>query len=208
MYSLMYLLFFTTVIGAISNRMRGGGLHDVVSANPNLIKLCSKLRLWKNGSLLYVKDLNALIFGCWFGYLTTFGFIPLYYLAMRISFAPGWGGYIGAMVDRKTYHDRKDVLLLDKWFRSNTYPVLSGYLALTLRGLMTTCILALPFIPYTPHWILLMLIGASMGSIYLLCIEVCGRITNRMNGWQWGEYVYGAFLWGAYHVALFPQSIM
>lgn len=196
MFSIKFLL--VSLIGAISNRIRGGGLTDYVNRRPKLINLFSKIGLYKDGGVNGVKDMNAVFFALTFGLLTKLYASPFYYLAMRVALALGWGGYIGAMIDRKIYHNRDDVTILDKWFRSDKHPVLSGWAALSVRGLMATIILALPFIYFTSNWLSMMLVGLTMGSCYLLACEVCQRITTRGNGWQWGEIIFGGVLWGSY----------
>lgn len=201
-------MLFIAIIGAISNRVRGGWLTDIIETRfPLLIPKLKKIGLWdkKKDGFNGAKDLNAIIFGLLFGALTKIWLAPLYYGFMRLSFAFGWGGYIGAIIDRRIHHDRDDVLLLDKWFRGDSVPVLSGWAALSCRGFMLTAILSLPFYIWfllggSHNVVYLPLVGLAMGTIYLVCCEVCQRITIRGHGWQWGEIIFGGYLWAAIYL--------
>lgn len=186
----MALVIF--VIGAIFNRIRGGWLSDIFGR-----------------SIPYVKDINAIAFSLVFGYLSEFIMVVAYYAFTRLAFAQGWGGYIGAIIDRKIHHDRDDVTLLDKWFRSDDFPVLSGWAALSVRGLMLTTIISIPFISF--HLFMtelatsvyyIPLLGLAMGTIYLLSCQVCELITFRGNGWQWGEVIFGGYLWATIYLLI------
>lgn len=202
------LFIFIFIIGGVCNRIRGGWLTDVIEKKlPSIIPILKKLSLWdkKKGGLNGVKDFNAIIFGILFGILTKLWLAPAYYLFMRFGLAQGWGGYIDAMISKRIDHSRDDVTILDKWFRGDDEPVLSGWAALSLRGLMATIIISLPFLVYyhfTKNNLILFipLLGLAMGSIYLAACEVCERITFRGNGWQWGEVIFGGYLWATIYL--------
>lgn len=205
----MLNLFIVSYVGAVLNRVRGGGLHHTVEKYKSLKAFCKKYNLLaEDGSIKFVKDIHALAFAILFGYLTNMYYVVLYFAAMRLNFGPGWGGYIGAMVDKAITHNRRDVLILDKWFRSDRHPVFSGWAALTLRGLMGTAILALPFWFFSNHILVLVLCGLSMGTVYLISIELAGKLAkDRCKGWHYGEYFYGALLWGCTYYCLFPNCL-
>jgi hypothetical protein len=196
------LLILITLLGAVMNRIRGGWLADFIYPYPERIKLLERFKLMKEGEMVGVKMLNAAVFGIVFGLLTNPYLIPIHALVLRLAFAPGWGGYIGAILDRKIYKDRRDILILDKWFRGEKFPVFNGWAALSLRGLMLTAVLAVPFIFYTKFWFLMGLVGLTMGSCYLIPAIICEHFGNRQSGWQWGEIFFGAVLWGSYYYLL------
>lgn len=201
----MINLIIISFVGAVLNRVRGGGLHHTIERYVRFKILCLRLNLLaKDGSFKFVKDIHALCYGLLFGYLTSYSLIVVYFAAMRLNFGPGWGGYIGAMIDRAISHNRRDIMFLDKWFRSDRFPRLSGFLALTIRGLLGTIILAIPFFILTPKYFILALSGLLMGLVYLISIELSGFFfKDRTKGWHYGEYFYGALLWGlSYYILL------
>ena len=213
----MILIALIALIGATVNRIRGGGLTDIVRTKPKLKAFLEKIKLFgykkeKKGTVYYVKDFNDLVFA----YCFTF-WMPLAWeslacflligAGMRGGRSFGWGGYIESIVDEKINHDRDDILFLDKWFRGNDEAVLSGWAALSIRGLIWSALTYLGFYlasffgypainPYAA------LIGLSMGTVYLFTVEVCERLTFRGNGWQYGELLFGSVFWGGFAIAI------
>jgi len=202
------------ILGAIMNHVRGGFLTVLVTEYYYMRKyndtyevaVVKAEKIFKSLG----KNLNDFVYALTFSiYLSvpvswkgSLIFI-IYFLAMRAGRSFGWGGYITSMIKKKVPHDRDDVKILDKWFRGNDEPVLSGWAALSFRGLMWTSLLYLGFLlstllgmdfPSTYHYI--PLVGLSMGSIYLLSMKLGELITTRGNGWQFGELYFGAALWG------------
>lgn len=211
----MISLFIVALIGGISNRIRGGWLTDIVRKMPKTKGILESIGLFgyrksSGGEVYYVKDFNALLFTSimaskinvgqnWLG-IAAFAII---YSFMKLGASMGWGGYISAMIDEKIDHNRDDVKLLDKWFRGNDEAVLSGWAALSLRGFVWTNSLYLGFmcVKYLGYSInnnfyYMPLLGLAMGTIYLLSVEICERVTFRGNGWQWGEIAFGAYYFG------------
>lgn len=188
------------IIGAITNRIRGGWATDIAR---------KKEWISTKEEIPFVKDFNDFIYASLFSCLialnrdwTCFAVFALLFSSMRLGRSMGWGGYISAMIDQKIDHRRDDVLLLDKWFRGNDEPVLSGWAALSLRGLIwSTCLylgfLGIKYLGYdlNNNFHYIPLIGLSMGTCYLIAILVCERLTFRGNGWQWGELLFGGVLW-------------
>ena len=206
----MILIIFT--LGAIFNRIRGGCLTDLAIKYDWLSNIIFDLKLWDNkeNEVKFVKDLNAIVYGITLtlGLNLPYYFVILNYLAMRLAFSFGWGGYIDGMISKKIDHNRKDVKILDKWFRSNRNPVASSFMALSLRGFMATTILALPFgLAYylglvSADYRYIPFVGLLMGSIYLLAMALCEDLTSRGNGWQWGEVVFGGYLWAIIYLIM------
>jgi len=211
----MLSILVVSIIGGISNRIRGGTLTDYIRTKPKLKDFLTKIKLYNykedvRGELDYVKDFNALVFASCISYgleirsdWTGLAAFILLYGSMRLGGSSGWGGYITAMIDKKIDHNRDDVKLFDKWFRGNDESVLSGWAALSLRGVMwaTTIHIALAIIEYIGYDVAesfkqIPLLGIAMGSIYLAAIEICERLTFRGNGWQWGEVAFGAYFFG------------
>lgn len=194
-------MILVIILGGIMNRIRGGTLTDIA---------------WRYGWLQkpnevpFVKDFNALVYATIFSIALGFennwqsilGFAILYG-SMKLGGSFGWGGYLTAMIDKEIDHNRDDVKFLDKWFRGNDEPVLSGWAALSIRGAMWTVSLWLGFFlvklfgfNISSSYNFIPLVGLAMGTIYLALIETCERLTFRGNGWQWGEIIFGAYLWG------------
>tara|TARA_R110000868_G_scaffold17344_1_gene76352 strand:+ start:30228 stop:30869 length:642 start_codon:yes stop_codon:yes gene_type:complete len=207
------MILFISLLGALMNKIRGGLLTvlyaDWLQKNRGLDFQTATLKaepIFKNSG----KHLSHVVFAIVF----TSAINPhqysllcfvLLYSGMLGGSSFGWGGYLTSMIDRKIDHERDDVSLLDKWFRGDNLPVLSGWAAMSLRGLMWTfCIYYSLFIF---NWVVeaprpsiyIIPLGLTMGSIYLVSMEICQRIKGmvRGNGWQLGEYIWGAYLWGS-----------
>lgn len=215
----MILLILIFSLGGIFNRIRGGWLTDIIKKNhPHILIFLKELEFWDEveNELKGVKDLNALIYSLvftslFFNYddewkLFVF-FMALFYGSMRGGFSWGWGGYIDGMINRKIDRHRTDVKLLDTLL-SDKFPVFTCWLALSLRGLMASCVLYVPFliasyfIELSPSFYYIPLIGLAMGTVYLLACEVCQRVTFRGNGWQWGEVIFGGYLWSTIYLLI------
>lgn len=189
------------ILGALINRIRGGWLTDIAR----------KYKWIKPEEEIHnVKAFNDIVYALVFSWIiglklqySDLAVLLILFLSMWTGRSMGWGGYISAIIDKKIDHNRDDILLLDKWFRGNDEPVLSGWAALSLRGFIWSTCLYLGFLGikhlgyelsssfyYTP------LIGLSMGTCYLAMTLLAEKLTFRGNGWQWGELLFGAILWG------------
>lgn len=208
------MIILVSLIGAIVNHIRGGLLTKIVA---NYVSKKKKITYEEAVKEIepffksFSKNLNAIVYAILFTYLVSVPFfskdffisLVIFYGSMRLGASMGWGGYILSMINKKVPHDRDDILLLDKWFRGNDEPILSGWAALSLRGFIwATCLylgfLGIKYLGYSlsPNFYYIPFVGLSMGTCYLLAIEICNKITFRGNGWQWGEIIFGAFLWG------------
>lgn len=195
---------FLIILGSIFNRIRGGWLTDLVDKTTTLKKILIKLKIYREKEVQHVRDLNATAFALTYCYCfnVEYRYMIIFYLSMRLAASFGWGGYIEGMISKKIQHNRDDVSLLDKWFRSDRHPVASSWAALSFRGMMwsTSIYLAFAILDYfgyefgdSYHYI--PLLGFAMGSIYLASCEIMQRITQRGNGWQLGEVLFGAYIW-------------
>ena len=197
---LSFILFST--VGAVVNRVRGGLWEDRLE------------RKVGNKVIGFNKILNDVVFGLLFTilvcgeYLGSAAGIPIYTLnsdawwvyplshgVMWLGRAPGWGGYIGGLIDKvpnrpeTKFIDNLVARFDDDYIKRNT-------IALSIRGLFWGFCLTLPllatgfFIPWP------LLAGLLMGPAYLataFCAEWFAK--KRGLGWPWGEYLYGAILW-------------
>lgn len=202
------------LIGALINHIRGGYLTVLVAKYYYMPKYnCTyEVAVVKAEKIFKSlgKNLNDTIFAftfCFYlkisiGWLFLEAF-TIYFLCMRAGRSFGWGGYISSMINKQIDHGRDDVKLLDKWFRGNDEPVLSGWAALSCRGFMWSSLLYFGFflttllgVEVAESYIYIPLLGFTMGSAYLFSMWLGERITTRGNGWQIGEVVFGAILWG------------
>lgn len=203
------------ILGAVMNKIRGGLIADkyynwlIKDGYEPVDAIYKAEKFWKP----FAKHFNAFVFAVVFmlrldPIYQTQGLLCLVmlYAGMLGGSSWGWGGYVTAKIDKKIDHDRDDVKLLDKWFRGNDEPVLSGWAAMSVRGFMWTGCIAISFIimkafgvvvPNKVFWIAP--VGLTMGTCYLVSMEICQRIPGmiRGNGWQIGEYVFGAVVWGS-----------
>ncbi len=209
------LLISITILGAVMNKIRGGLIADFYlkhlvkhGYHPDYAREKAE-KFWKP----FAKHFNHVVFALVFmlalkPIYQTQGLLCLVLLSagMLGGSSWGWGGYIDSAVEKKIDHNRDDVKLLDKWFRGNDEPVLSGWAAMSVRGFMWTGCIAISFILMkafgvaVPNKVFLIApVGLSMGTCYLVSMEICQRLPymKRGNGWQVGEYVFGAVVWGS-----------
>ena len=198
-------------LGTFVNRVRGGLFNKWISG----------LGI---SALTSGKVLNDVAFALWFtiisgmtyngvvdgapDYSITFNVLAalIMFGAMFLGRAPGWGEYVGGMVEQRVT-GKKEIEHIDELVLSDiNYPVLRNAAALSLRGAMWTVSLAAgfllcKFIAY-PHiagysLIWLALSGLLMGAVYFVAIEIAERFTgkDRDYGWALGEYIWGGLLW-------------
>jgi len=213
----------SSALGSITNRIRGGGFHYL-------------FRRYGIDSLFGGKNFHDAVFALWFGVLfgTTYdGFIdgtPSYtvdlnWLVVAILFgtmwlgrAPGWGAYIGGIIDKKVKQE-KEIEQIDEFILHKTdKPVLRNVIALSLRGAMWTGALALGMLAIKALTsvavpaggaLLLFVFGLLMGPTYWLAIELSEKVTKkgRAQGWPLGEYIWGGLLWGAISLLILNLNV-
>lgn len=187
----------SAIIGAFSNRWRGGGFPNHTFMD----------KLGIPGNLL----LYFAVSGFWVptGSPWSFKIALMGVLAMAIGAAFGWGGYVGASfngeISRKGDTPRIDRIIE----KLEDRPFVWGIAGLSIRGILWSALLATPFfyadyfggILYGWGLIPMFLAGAAMGPVFFLV----GRAFDKLDldpgtGWfsRWGvaEMVFGGILWG------------
>lgn len=147
----------------------------------------------------------ALFYAGAFCYLTSWSLnvFTIVAIATLVSYQEyGWGEYVGCVLGVAKPTERSDCSLVDdivdtlkitwkgKVYKLTDYPVLFGWVGLSLRGLILTFTigLAIQNIPY-------MLTGLAMGSIYWLGGWICRHIKDDgKSGWNWAEWLFGFYL--------------
>ena len=132
-------------------------------------------------------------------------FVIITIIATLVSYQSyGWGEYIGCVCGvGKPNPARSDCDLVDnivdnivikfrgKVYKLTDYPVLFGWVGLSLRGLILSFIvgLALNSIPF-------MLCGLAMGTIYWFAGFIARKILKKYDktGWNIGEWFFGFYL--------------
>lgn len=210
------MLILISLLGAVLNKFRGGSLTDI--SEDLLLKWgyepVDAISIAKKYVKPFSKQLHAIVFGLLFAE-TICSELSLQYLICAIILYAGmiagasfgWGNYMEAMISGKADMNRTDAPIADEvFFNLARKPVLAGWTALTIRGLMwTACIAASLVIIHSAvasmplKAFLILPVGLSMGSVYLLSMEICQRIKGliRGNGWQLGEFTFGAIIWGS-----------
>ncbi len=209
-------VFLIALLGALMNKIRGGLIADIYSKW--LVKdgyepvdaIVKAEKFWKP----FAKHFNHVIFAMVFllpldPIYQTQGLLCLVLLSagMLGGSSWGWGGYINAMISSEVDFKRTDAPIADDiFFYLIKKPVFAGWAAMSVRGFMWTSCIAISFILLKAFgvevsnqvfWIAP--VGLSMGTCYLVSMEICQRLPymKRGNGWQIGEYVFGAVLWGS-----------
>lgn len=143
---MLYILSF--VLGAFSNRVRGGWIFRQ-----------------------YNRTYNALLFGIVLGLIS--GDILtglLFAVAMFTGQSLGWGRYIGALGGWET-NRLEEVFFIDALISSFKDKMrLWGFMGLTLRGILWGSCLALPVMSIIP-----VIGGALMGVCYWIAIKLFDR---------------------------------
>jgi hypothetical protein len=148
----------------------------------------------------------ALLYSAEYCYLTVWDFNKwlVSSIATLVSYqAYGWGEFISCVTGGGKPSERSDCDLVDdivdnlkitykgKVYKLTDYPVLFGWVGLSLRGLILTFIIGLAFnnIPY-------MLTGLGMGTCYWLGGIIGRKILKKEDktSWNIGEWIFGAYL--------------
>lgn len=155
------------LIGALSNRMRGG--------------LYKEYRPWLGGD-----PLNSAIFALTVLYLThsplTAGFS---FAMMWLGGAPGWNKYIGTM---GRWEDPSPCVWFIDWIIRplQRWPFWWGFSGMTLRGLFWGACIAIALQSYLP-----LIGGALMGVVYFISLTD----GKRDYGWPLAEWLFGGLFW-------------
>ena len=170
---MLYTPLAFAVAGAFMNRVRGG-MWDLPAGR--------YLNAQAFGLAVWAASGNSLT-----GALAMFG--------MVVGQAPGWGRYIGALGGWEEEE-------LDEWWPADVLirdmrdePKLWGFTGLVLRGFFWGACLGLPLLSWWP-----VLAGMAMPFCYAGAFAVCRWLVTSNpdgDGWELGEVLFGALLWGA-----------
>jgi len=215
------MIILICIIGALVNRIRGGLLTNLYCKY--LINKGWQYRAAINEAekrlKAFSKHFNHVIFALVFTILLSpvttsqaFWCLTLLSLGMLGGSSFGWGNYIEAMISGKIDKNRTDEYFSDKvLFHFANKPVLAGFLALSMRGMIWTMCIAISLviistvgvnIPFTSY--LIIPAGLLMGSCYLLAIKISEFLFDGMrgHGWQIGELIFGGYLWSIIYLCL------
>ena len=172
------VIILISIIGAFLNRCRGGLLNSLHPAMK---------RVGKFG--------NAIGFGLLAWYLTKSGYaIPVGVIAMLIGASFGWGKYIAGIINKDFDVNEEEIKWIDKLvMKTNDHAQLRSVIALSLRGLIWTSIIAIPMAFFNLAYLYFIPVGLLMGLVYYATILIAGE-----KGWGYGEYAWGAVLWGLF----------
>lgn len=173
---------FITILGAFVNRCRGGLL--------NKYHQYAK-RICKYGNAVVFGVVAGLLIGSWYaGILATLG--------MFIGSAFGWGKYIGGIINKTFDPDEVEVRWIDWLVMQKTdYAQLRSVVALSLRGLIWTSCIAVSVANWNLDYLFYAPVGLLMGIVYYITISI-----SKAKGWSYGEWVFGALLWGTFTMIL------
>ena len=109
----------------------------------------------------------------------------------------GWGKYVGALCGGKLNKKEIECYAIDKILDDlhyqdkylTDYPRLYGFLGTTLRGGLMSFIIGLAM-----QSLLFLSWGLGMGVCYWLGTQANKVIDLGKGGWNWGEWIFGAFL--------------
>ena len=150
------------------------------------------------------KEWFALFYAAAFCYLTNWDWNvwAVCSIAVFASYqCAGWGEYVACVLGGGKVSDRSDCPMIDDIvdnakitikgtvYKLTDFPVLFGWVGLSLRGLLMTFLIGLAFqnIPY-------MLTGLLMGTVYWVGGRIGKIIPDGKNGWNWSEWLYGFVL--------------
>lgn len=187
---MIYLISFCIIaISALLWRIRGGLWKKNIPAN----KIWYALFFGICGYFHFGNSLEKAIIG---------------FVACYVSYQLyGWGLYIGRLLQGGKLNPNlvqyRECELIDDLlyscrisFKGKTvwlyeYPKLFGFCGVTLTGLIITFLWGLYF-----GSIALMLAGLAMGVCYWLGGKLEKLYAIGKSGWNWGEYIFGAYLGG------------
>lgn len=173
-----------TLIGSLLWRVRGG------------LKICGKKipvnKIWFAlfiGVYCYLKDK---------GLEVSINTAIATYVSYQLY---GWGRYIGALCSGGKVGEEKECELIDdlldnckitwkgKVYKLIDYPKLYGFCGTTITGLMITYLMGLGMVDFWYGFV-----GAGMGVCYWLGSKVEKFYPLGKSGWNWGEWIFGAWL--------------
>lgn len=109
----------------------------------------------------------------------------------------GWGRYIGALCTGGKVSEEKECEIIDSLLDDLhvkdkyliDYPKLYGFCGTTITGLMITYLMGLGMVDFWYGFV-----GAGMGICYWLGSKLEKIYALGKSGWNWGEWIFGAWL--------------
>lgn len=184
-----------SIIGAIVNRFRGGGLLNIKYRTLPFLAVFLTCALYVNLQT-HPENMQEAIIAT-----------VLATIAMWAGEAAGWGRYIGALGgwERKPLMEFAPVDFVIRPIRPwlvrpqfvSTQQIIQlrlwGFCGLTLRGAYWGALLGVVML--NPCMVVA---GATMGVCYAVCIWFAKKLTNdKGKGWEYAEFVFGGVLWAS-----------
>lgn len=113
----------------------------------------------------------------------------------------GWGKYLGALLGGKLNKEEEECELIDdlldnckltlknKSYKLVDYPKLYGFCGSCLTGFIITFLWGVAL-----NDLKIMFVGLGMGCCYWLGSKIEKIYSLGKSGWNWGEWIFGAYL--------------
>lgn len=176
----------------------------IIALSSFLWRVRGGLDIWKGGNVPANKIWYAVGFAIYAGFYFSFTAenLLIAFIACYTSYQLyGWGKYIGALTSGNLDKQEKECELIDDLldnchvtFKGKLvylweYPKLYGFLGICLTGLIITFLWGL-FLTN----LAIMISGAAMGICYYLGTLLCKLKDDGKSGWNWGEWIFGAYM--------------
>lgn len=173
------------------------------------------LDIWNEENVPFNKIWFAVFFAVYSGFYYGWGIEEqvVAFVACYTSYQLyGWGLYIGTLVGEGfTLHpesDKECELIDDILYPLHVsfhgmkiylyqYPRCFGFVGTSLTGVIITFILGLYLINFG-----VMISGIAMGICYFIGEMLDRIVPDNKSGWNWGEWIFGAYLGGVFACAL------
>ena len=176
----------------------------IVAISSFLWRVRGGIDIWKGGNVPMNKIWYAVAFAIYAGFY--FGFstenLLIAFAACYISYQLyGWGKYIGALTSGNLDKQEKECELIDDLldnchvtFKGKVvylweYPKFYGFLGTCLTGFIITFLWGLFLANLT-----VIISGLGMGLCYWLGTLLCKLKDDGKCGWNWGEWIFGAYM--------------
>lgn len=179
----------------------------IIALSSFLWRVRGGLDIWKGDNVPMNKIWYAVAFSVYSGFYYGWG-IEEQLIAFIVCYASyqlfGWGLYIGTLVgDGHTIDPEKDrecelidglimplhITLKGQKYYLYQYPKLFGFVGTSLTGLIISFLWGIYMINF-----FVMLSGLAMGVCYYLGDLLDKLIPDNKSGWNWGEWIFGAYM--------------
>lgn len=176
----------------------------IIAMSSFLWQVRGGLDIWKGENVPLNKIWYAVAFAVYVGFC--FGFLIenlfIAFAACYISYQLyGWGKYIGALVFGTLDQQEKECELVDNLLDNcritfkeqavylRDYPKLYGFIGTSLTGFIITFLWGLFLADLG-----VIFSGVCMGGCYYFGTLLCKLKDDGKSGWNWGEWIFGAYL--------------